>query len=571
MAEPVFDLNDNLFGQDPALIIRSVVAYPDRYFTPEFDIAQRDGVRQLAHRQNLAASGPFPVPLLNTAIESEDTDEWLLHRFMEGLDAPFPGAVNAVYPILQMLEPPLHTAVRAGRADAVRMLLGHPTINTMTVYVQQRSANAGDCRLSGFAHPSPCEPDSFESPCLTASEYVIECFSRAEAGSMLQRNIENCGLVFVAAGSFPGPLDADSRVVPSFARAMQAGMHRYTLAILERILKSAPAHDEHRVRLLQRGLERILYQAAGAMESNPFIQQILDLSDENNIFPLPANPSSLGVNPIAAALENTHPHNAHNILDFIKRRLGAEFGLQSVEWVRVLLRNSDIMSHSSNTDDNHVFFRALIDFIPRPPLLGPGANMLKQQFEQERNEFMTQCAHEAFRAGKLAILNATLLIEGQGCDTDLWLRAAIEYRNTGAFEVIISKWLKMGKSLDTPLSAVPASENLQGAQEGWTILGAVIEARLLVAIELLLNAGADPNVVVLADWFSLYNEIDEAQRVLQMPQFVKIYFGYGFFQGDTLLVSQEELDNNQAIREHTRLILRIAELHGGIMRVGPAM
>ncbi|KAI1452622.1 hypothetical protein F4805DRAFT_446600, partial [Annulohypoxylon moriforme] len=316
MSAPVFEVNDSLFEQDPKLIIQSIVAYPDRYFTPGFDVAVRDGMRQVAFRQNLASTGPFPIPLLIAAIESEDTEEWLLHRFMEGLENAFPDAVNGVYPIIQTLEPPLHTAVRVGRADAVRTLLSSPNSNPATRYTQEHSTLTGDCRLSGSAHPDPCDPNLFQSPCLAASEYAIECFSRAEAGSQLQKNIESAALIFVAAGKFPAPLNDDCHVVPSFKTALKSGMNKYVSAALNRIL-NAPPSDTHRRRLFERGLERILYQAAKAMESSPIVREILDLSTKYNIFPIPPNPASLGVNPIASALKQTHADNACMISNFI--------------------------------------------------------------------------------------------------------------------------------------------------------------------------------------------------------------------------------------------------------------
>ncbi|KAI2468773.1 hypothetical protein F4781DRAFT_396827 [Annulohypoxylon bovei var. microspora] len=558
MTEPVFDLNDSLFDQDPALVIRSVVAFPNRYFTPEFDIALRDGMRQAAQRQNPSlVDSPYPAPLLNAAIESEDTEEWLLRRFMDGLTAASVCAVNAIYPALQSLEPPLHTAVRLGRPDAVRALLLYPTIHPTTKYCLENSNIRGDCEFAGFAHPFPCIPDSFGTPCLTACEYAIDCFSRAPAGSMLQRNIEICGLVFVAAGSFPGPLTEDSVVVPSFSQAIRVGMNRYAEAVLERILDWPTSSQIQQLK--NRGMERILNQSVVVAESSHLVSEIMDMSIDYDIFPMPPIQDLVGENPIAIALRHRHPLNALEILGMLKALEALVY--EPNDYITILMRNADMITHASTTDDNFEFFRAYVLFLDDLPFSIPDDDD-EDQFYNDLSEFLHQCAYGAFYAGKSAIRNATFLIREQGCNTATSLLVAIECGNVGAFDAIISVWLEHGESLDQARPAVPASQNTKGAEEGWTILGVVIEARLLSAIEVLLNKGADPQVVDTADWLYFMDEIEGAWDTLSKREFVEKYLRYGFFEGGGLIGSEEELNNNQLIDHHVGLMIHVARFEG---------
>ncbi|KAI1452621.1 hypothetical protein F4805DRAFT_472258 [Annulohypoxylon moriforme] len=217
------------------------------------------------------------------------------------------------------------------------------------------------------------------------------------------------------------------------------------------------------------------------------------------------------------------------------------------------------MDFASRSDANYAYFRELITFLRQPPILDRVEG--RQLYEEERDDYINHCALRTFRAGKSSFRNALFLIEG-GCNAALWLRTAIEYRNVGAFEAIISKHWVARNSLDALIPAIPAWQNVHGAQDGWTILGAVVEARFLSGVELLLNAGANPSVVSPAEWSSLYNEITEARQVLNTSKFAKIYFNYGFFQWDLPLVNQEALNDSQLIQEHSKLINRIAELRG---------
>ncbi|KAI0890122.1 uncharacterized protein GGS22DRAFT_194331 [Annulohypoxylon maeteangense] len=562
MAVVKFNLDDTLFDQDPKLIIRSVIAYPDYYFTSEFNIADRDGVRQATYRWDEASFEPFPVPLLNTAIEMPDTPDDILSEFIDGLDREFPGAINASYPVLHQIEPPLHAAMRVGRVGAVSQLVRRATLDTEMKYSQQHHDTPGYCKMSGFAHTGPCEPEHVNSPCPTALEYAIECYCNAQPGSPLRENIEQCALILVDANAYPAPFDNDSRLIPSFRRAIQGRMNGYVYGVINQLLK-LPYTDANRNYLLGRGLEKILYEAAGAMENSGLVSRILDtISMNNEIFPIPHYPATLGANPIAAALENRCPQNACNISDFIWDVLN-DHEEEPEQWVRDFLRNTDIIINASSTDDNYAYLENLMIFVHNPPITDWPNGIT--EYNEELAEYVRQCAYEAISSGKLATRNTVFLVE-HGCDTALFWRVAIGYRNVAALMAMIASWSKIGKSLDEPQPAVPALEGLGGADlqdisSGWTILGAVVEARFLTGIVLVLNADANPNIVSHEDWRSLFDELLEAERDLSILQVVKIYFRGEFFNGGELIGTMDELEKNELVRAWLRLVIRIAELH----------
>ncbi|XDG10139.1 hypothetical protein ABKA04_009754 [Annulohypoxylon sp. FPYF3050] len=516
--------------------MEDIIDRPDAYLPflagGGFDLAVFDVNRQVTQRNNPAyVSNPdFDLPLINAALEHPDTPqlvfEWII--------------------VPQTLEPPLHAAVRHGHIYAVDRLLASPNIDLSIVY-SQTPGRPGDCAQAGHAHAGQCQPNGGEigTSCMGILEASVRAFALS-LDPVHQDNVRVC-TAWVTDHTLPeDPLDRNGQLISLYSIAISSGMDGFVVDQIDFIVRDMPG-SIIRQNVLDRGLERILYAAAAAEDDNPLVQYILNFANEFQVLPMPPNPSLLGVNPIATALENRHPNNALTIIQHVFEHC-PNFGHDPLVYLQQLLRNSDIIAYASMYDENHDVFTRLMAVM------------------QTDEEYIIECADYAFRRGAEADQNLRYAVTHfRFLRTVDWLWAAIHFRHLGYIRAVLSLPEFKNDVLDEALPAVPAFGDVPAAPEGWTFLGAVVEARMLLAIILLLNNGANTQLISRAEWSNLLNHIHEDwdNSDMSRTQFVSIYMEYDFFEGDDLRVEVEELDGGD-ISGNVELVLRAIqkESHG---------
>lgn len=506
-------------------ILQDIINRPDEYIsflggpalTAGFDLAAFDVNRQVTQRNNPAyvSNPPFDFPLINAALEHPKTPDVVFDWIIDALRIhPHGNVINNIYAVPQTLEPPLHVAARHGHAYAVDLLLMSPNIDLNLVY-SETPGRPGDCAQAGHAHAGQCQPNGgqYGTPCMDIFEASVGAFALSVDPEL--RLAIRLSASIIAEDRRPGePLDQNGQLKNLYYKAISSGMNDFVIDQIDFYVRITP-DPIPRQNLLDRGLERILYPAAAAEDNSSIVQYILNIATQFQVLPMPPNPSLLGVNPIATALENRHPNNAVAMIQHVFE-LCPDLGHDPLVYLQQLLRNSDIIAYASMYDENHDVFTRLMAVM------------------QTDEEYIIECADYAFRRGAEADQNLRYAVTHfRFLRTVDWLWAAIHFRHLGYIRAVLSLPEFKNDVLDEALPAVPAFGDVPAAPEGWTFLGAVVEARMLLAIILLLNNGANTQVVSCAEWGNLLNHIHEDWDYSDMSrtQFVSIYMEYDFFEG----------------------------------------
>ncbi|KAI0898166.1 hypothetical protein F4806DRAFT_348734 [Annulohypoxylon nitens] len=529
-------------------ILQDIINRPDEYIpflggpalAAGFDLADFDVNRQVTQRNNPAyvSNPPFDLPLINAALENPDTPDLLFIWIIPALRNHAHGnVINNIYAVPQTLEPPLHVAARHGHTFAVDLLLTSPNIDLNVVYSETPSGPR-DCAQAGHAHAGQCQPNGGQHG--TSCMNILEASVRAFASSSdpdLKLGIRLCASM-IAEDRRPGELfDQSGQLKNLYYNAISSGMNNFVIDQIDFYVNDPIPRQN----LLDRGLEGILYPAAAAEDNSSLVEYVLELATNLQVLPMPSNPSLLGVNPIAAALENRHPNNAVAMIEQVLE-LCPDLGYDPLVYLQQLFRNSDIIAYASMYDENHDIFTRLMAVM------------------QTDEEYIIECADYAFRRGAEADQNLRYAVTHfRFLRTVDWLWAAIHFRHLGYIRAVLSLPEFKNDVLDEALPAVPAFGDVPAAPEGWTFLGAVVEARMLLAIILLLNHGANAQVVSRAEWGNLLDHIHEDWDYSNMSrtQFVSIYMEYDFFEGDDLRVGvNEDRLNGDDISGNVELVLR---------------
>ncbi|KAI1384978.1 uncharacterized protein F4822DRAFT_446096 [Hypoxylon trugodes] len=528
-------VNDLAIQNDVGTILDLCIAYPDVFFGKDYNIGQRDADDHMSFRPGQGrgeTSTPLgnidPSPYLSFAIEREGTPLWLIRAFLRGLEDRYPSAINGLYEILRTTEPPLHTAVRAGRADIVQELLSSPFIEP-TMRHTARSAKGDECDFAGQAHPPLCDPDTFTTTCLTAVEYAIQLYVHPDNqnNQNLLDNIEDCALALVAFGEFPAPVTEDDTIVPFFEQAIVAGMNRYVIGVLHRILMQPPEFG-HRQLLVLKGLASVLFyviRLESAPDDNPIVNYIVTTSLINSMFPMPLNPYSTYFNPLADCLDQFKPENASRLLHLLQYFDYANTS-EGLDYVEALLDHDIIESRAASDDRNLPFFIAYLEYLEWMTEDSQFTDDVADRFEV-RKQRLVETAFKAGKDSRQIVLHAVQ----EGFRSPYLMRIAIEFNHLVGVAAIAGSWKREGISFEDELPVLPNTSTFKSAPPA-TALDDAVRSQQIPCIQVLLHYGADPASVQLSTWGQLYDSLKRDVKPENHQLVRETYFSYSSDHGD---------------------------------------
>ncbi|KAI0854302.1 hypothetical protein F5Y00DRAFT_267511 [Daldinia vernicosa] len=541
-----------------APLLDSVLANPGTLRLP-YGIAEIDAKRQWG-----ASKGQLPPPLLVSAIEHKGAHINIIRDFAQALDAVRVRSGNVANNGPWIQESPLVTAVRVGRVSVLNLLLKDYQDLLSWMRFEDEDTN-----------PETLGRPPLYRHYLTAMHRAIEFFA-AEQDPTLRHNIEECALTLIIFGTYLGPLKPEAQVAqdgkttlpprfvltPSFLSAINSGMDRYTTAVVHRTLNLPPGNN-HREALINDGLVEILVKAAQSGRHPTLIGLIVNqaFSTDGEILPFPSDSrTAWNANPIALALTSgASPRDAVQILQMLKTPLlhrAARRGVAPWEYIVRLLTNASIVTEAA-TGECLEYFVEHMNYIQTFLL---GNRSLDPDLNTQVLEHCTNLVQLALLTGKSSLLNffwaATHMT---GFDTPRWLRQAILCGNSGAVQVIVARWIEQGQSLETLLPSVESISGIPGTETPQTALNDAVRVGHLSAVIILLNAGANPSSVDSDQWANLAKEVYDRYHDLSRFDFIKLYFSYGFFEWNAAVVSDEEMENNQAVEHCVKLIYQVAQ------------
>ncbi|KAI1480277.1 hypothetical protein F4774DRAFT_89740 [Daldinia eschscholtzii] len=542
-------------------ILELLLANPEQLKVPG-NVAEMDALAQIG-----AAKGECPSPLLFSAIEHKDASIDLIHDILRVYERE---RLKLEYAYREengpwIRESPLVTAVRAGRPDVVEMLIkDYLKLVAWMKFIKEDKEFEGE----------PC----MNRHCMTAVDYAVDMF-RIEKDAVVRQKIEDCAIVLVVYVLFPGPLKPEAPfrdglrfeenaelprffLTASFASAIDSGMDRYVTARVRRILEFPSRSFDHRA-LVMYGLEDIFCMAAKSGKLPGFFQYMAELAytTDGRILPLPDEPE-FAANPIALALTSeARSRDAIQILQTLKLPIFYRINRKRGSWrkyVVSLLTHASIVNEAAKGECFDYFVEHM-KYIHTFLLESPD---LPQELVEPLIQHRDALVQGTLLAGKSSLRNFSwAVVNTNGYDNREWLHRAIVCGNAGAVEVIVSRWIERRQSLETQLPPVDPMLGYSGCERSRTGLSDAVQLRHLAVIVVLLNAGANPNSVYPEEWAAFLKEVATNWQTMSRFEFMKLYFRYGFFEGQTALVSEEEMANNGMIENYVRLILRVGEQH----------
>ncbi|KAI2784533.1 hypothetical protein F4815DRAFT_453411 [Daldinia loculata] len=541
-----------------ASLLDSVLANPGSLRLPN-SIAEVDAKEQIG-----AVKGEVPLPLLVSAIEHKGAHVNIIRDFARALEIERVRSGNVTNNGPWIQESPLVTAVQVGRVNVLELLLKNfPDLLSWMRFIDE------DTNSESSGGPP------LHRHCLTAMNRAIELFA-VEKEPTLRQSFEDCALALIVFGTYLGPLRPEAQVAQagnstlpsrfvltrSFLSAINSGMDRYTTAVVHRTLNLPPG-NRHRQVLIHDGLAEILLKAAQSGKHPILIQYLVNLSfsTDGDILPLPANSlDAYNANPIALALTSeARPRDAIQILQMLKSptiHLAARHGAAPWGYIVRLVTHGSIVSAAA-TGECLDYFVEHMNYIQTFLL---DNRSLDSNLNEQVLEHCDDVVQLALLTGKSSLFNFYWAATNMtGFDTPEWLRQAILCGNSGAVQIIVSRWIQEGQSLETLLPPVQPISGFPGAETPQTALNDAVRVGHLSAIIILLNAGADASSVSSDQWANLAKEVDDRYHTLSRVDFIKLYFSYGFFEWRTEVVSEEEMENNQLVEYCVQLVFQAAQ------------
>ncbi|KAI1134494.1 hypothetical protein F5Y05DRAFT_422123 [Hypoxylon sp. FL0543] len=552
--EVMLDLVNGMIEDSPAELINLVVAYRAGFFSNIFNIAVQDAARQVKYGENPEPdpSVKEPVPLLNRAIEAQNCPLWFIRRFVDALEAEQKGAINGLYTKLRRVEPPLFTAVRAGRTDVLSLLLAYENIEPQVHYWPQPPSrrNRFTCRHQGYAHMYPCDQENTDqdnSLCKTAMGYAVDCFARAPQGSFEREKIENCALILVAFGRYPWPV-RDQQYTPTFNAAVEAGMDKYVMAVINRALQSP--YQTTRTEILQ-PIDLLLITAVTVRDNSDLVRSILEVCVAQDRYALPMEGNVYTNHSIFIALENGHPQNAITLLRYMGEQIG-RYTNSPHHFIYLVLCTTGmltVISREENFDyyaEQMRFVRRILDSDEVP------AEDKEGWYKHVYSRIVNAVLHK-----RGSMRHVHLLIDEFDFDTPEIMRDAIQRLDVGVIDTVAAKWNRLGISLDQRLPPV------QREDPELLPIALCAQFNCLMGIVVLINRGSDPYRVPQLVWKDLARQVREDVDAwgVDSDQVLERYFNYGFFlNGRQLRKGERDATGELAlVSTYVRAVLRIAD------------
>ncbi|KAI1469669.1 uncharacterized protein F4812DRAFT_419890 [Daldinia caldariorum] len=472
-------------------------------------------------------------------------------------------------------ESPLVTAVRAGRADVIELLLKNfvELLTWMQFLTEDENPEfklTREEREDRERNKVPATRSPLARHCVTATDCAVQLYG-VEKDDEARGKIYHCALTLVTYGTYLSPLTPQPTMAlipnnpPRFVlttrliTAMNFGMDHYVIAVIRRTL-ALPRQEPDRQALVSEGLYDILLRAAKSGILPETIRELLDLtySSDDVLALLPLDMAS-SPNPIALALTSNSEGgdlDAVNILEMLKYPLMKHAARDHRPWEEyaVWLITDDTVTNEAAKAKHILYFKEHMEYIQKFLL---NRVQLSAHLRVQLMKYRTSLVRRTLMNGKSGLANFAHAVESTMAFTNReWMHRAILCGNAGAVELIVSVWGDANLSLETQLPPVDPIMGFPGCERPRSGLNDAVRLRHLQVVIVLLKAGADPNSVEPEEWAALLDELEN--ETMSRFDFIKKYFQYGFFEWGTPIVSQEEMIYNEAIREQVRLITLIA-------------
>ncbi|OTA69668.1 hypothetical protein K449DRAFT_447383 [Hypoxylon sp. EC38] len=521
-------------------LVNLIIAHPSRFFNEAFNVADFAADRYVRYMQSPGGTNDR-VPLLSRVIENEYAPAWLIRRFMDSLVRLEPGAINGLYRIPQLVEPPIHIAVRTGRLEAVKFLLQYPGINPNVRYWHGRYTLHAFCAHQGFPHLPPCNPEVVLSRCLRAPNYAVEAYSENPGDANLRHRIHQCAIALALADWVPQSIISHSMDF-SITQGIKLGMGDYVATVLTRMFSVAePGLDSH---MAWYNINSLLLGAVRLSTNTNVVQIILKECLKFNIFPLVKDTHPAG-NFIHTALSNGCDQSAILLLQYIKDQANNHITYRPHDYVAGVM-GSDRVLIEATRDGNFLYFLEHMKFL-REALSSSIPEMDKEQYRQ----ILELTIHRA-QTSQGNRRPAVHLVQEYGYDRPIDLREAIRRRDISVMDAIVSAWKRRGDSLEVILPVRSPADVQESA------LRYCARTVLLVGVVILLNAGANPRTITPREWEQLGEIVQRQTEEMNELEFYQRNLLNRPFENDQALFGAgvEDLDK---VRPFLRLIFRIIE------------
>ncbi|OTA93845.1 hypothetical protein M434DRAFT_30524 [Hypoxylon sp. CO27-5] len=528
-----------MIDDDAESLVNLIIAHPGRFFNEAFNIADFAADRYVRYMQSPGGTNDRKS-VLSSVIANEYAPVWLIRRCMDSLVRLEPGAINGLYKIPQLVEPPIHTAVRIGRLEAVKFLLQYPGINPNVRYWHGRHTLNPFCAHQGFPHLPPCNPEVVLSRCLSAPIYAVEAYSDIEDADLRHR-IHQCAIALALANWVPQSITTHNMDF-SITEGLRLGMSDYVTTVLTRMFSVAePGADSG---MAWYNVSGLLLGAVKLSTNTNVVQLILKECRKFDIFPMvqDTNPAT---NLIYTALSNSCDQSAILILQYIKDQANNHIAYRPHDYVAGMM-GSDRVIIEATRDGNFLYFLEHMKFL-REALSSSIPETEKEQYRQ----ILELTIHRA-QTSQGNRRPAVHLVQEYGYDRPIDLREAIRRRDISVIDVIVSAWKRRGDSLEVVLPVRSPADVQESA------LRYCARTVLLVGVVILLNAGADPKTISPREWEQLGEIVQRQTEEMNELEFYQRNLLNRPFENDqaTFGAGVEDLDK---VRPFLRLIFRIIE------------
>ncbi|KAI1502144.1 hypothetical protein F5X99DRAFT_427512 [Biscogniauxia marginata] len=309
--------------EDAADLVNLAISHPERFLTNKFNIFVQDAEKQVTE---VAAQAQPSRPLLYTAIENGHSVE-TIRTIVQAYQATHQESIDGIWGSApSALQPPLHFAVEAGRADLVPLLLDLGANPHIKYSKGPSGAVSRDCDQPGFVHRQ-CTVAGVvvqrETTCDDAIETAVHAaidLGNSPDEAKLQA-IEDCALELTHRGVSLQPS-------PHYTRLLSAALANMT-RLIKAVLGPLAARDDNdqEKRQFRTASHNFLAQVANQPKRDgleELIEYLGYLGGPNGYLiqiedPLPATrPFSRHL--VKETLDGGNPRNAASLLKVFLRR-----------------------------------------------------------------------------------------------------------------------------------------------------------------------------------------------------------------------------------------------------------
>ncbi|KAI0176134.1 hypothetical protein GGR52DRAFT_589891 [Hypoxylon sp. FL1284] len=433
----VYDWVRDISGSNPEDMIRLAQAIPEMYFTGNINLAVLDARRN-------ARPGLVPLssePLITLAIGMRDSIPLgTLAYFLTAWLDEDPNSLNGILASGRRMEPVLHTAVRSGHVELVRLLLDRfPSVDLGVVYDQDASPSR--CQL---AHAPPCPPANAASRCVTAVDAAVE-FATQELDPSWRADIERAAVLLAEVGPFPSPADDAGSATELIVGALRMEMYDYVQTIVRRTFELAQT-DQRFLNLAWRGgIITVTREALVRSNSTNLIRSIIEEANSrqltlcsttcrlsNALFPQGlSGERAVAHLPNAILIMKQYIHEARS-----NDRVLKELTLQLIE-----SRNVKKIAARDELQEYFLLELEATELVVRnlgrvPGYLRPAMRIA-----------MDEIGKIAFWSGRSGAANTRHLICDRGFNSVYWLGMCIRYKNIEALREVLNICTARGDNL----------------------------------------------------------------------------------------------------------------------------